>query len=119
MLGVSKYSSSTAALKKLEMIPLAEKRNINLAVHVKKSLEGRAPENIQQIYSNQLSKVVHRAAASRQLNYPKHKLQQYQNGSLYSSIKSWNSIPVNLRNTNITTFKKKLQTHITQQYLQI
>ena len=119
MLGVSKYSSSTAALKKLEMIPLAEKRNINLAVHVKKSLEGRAPENIQQIYSNQLSNVVHRAAASRQLNYPKHKLQQYQNGSLYSSIKSWNSIPVNLRNTNITTFKKKLQTHITQQYLQI
>ena len=118
MLGVSKFSSSTAALQKLEMIPLAQKRNINLAVHVKKSLEGRAPVNIQQIYSNQLSNVDHRAAANTQLNYPKHKLQQYEHGALYSSIKAWNSIPVDLRSNSIATFKKQLQTHITKQYLQ-
>lgn len=119
MLGVSKYTSSTEALKKLGMIPLAHKRKINLAVHVKKSLEGRAPENIQQMYKKHLSNAENRAATKTELNYPKHKLQQYQNGSLYTSIKAWNSLPVDLRNHNMTTFKKNLQTHMTKQYLKI
>ena len=117
MLGLKKHTSSTDALKKLELIPLAEKRKINLAVHVKKSLEGVAPANIQQIYQNQMSNVNNRAADRRDLNYPKHRLQQYQCGSLYSSIKTWNSVPVNIRNNNITTFKKNLQTYMTKQYL--
>ena len=37
MLGLDKSTSSTQALKKLEMIPLADKRKVNLAVHVKKN----------------------------------------------------------------------------------
>ena len=119
MLGLSKYTSSTEALKKLELIPLADKRKINLALHVKKSLEGRAPENIQELYNKQISNVSNRAAAKQDLNYPKHKLQQYQSGSFYSSIKTWNDVPVAQRNNNLNTFKKNLQSHMTKQYLGI
>ena len=117
MLGLNKYSSSTQALQKLELIPLADKRKINLVVHVKKSFEGRAPQNIQQLYKNQTSNVNNRSAKRGDLNYPPHKLQQYQNGSLYSSIKAWNSTPSDLRNNNLTSFKKNLQTYLTKQYL--
>ena len=119
MLGLSKYTSSTEALKKLELVPLADKRKINLALHVKKSLEGRSPDNIQQLYKNQTSNVSKRAADKQDLNIPKHKLQQYQCGSFYTSIKTWNAVPVALRNNNLTTFKKNLQSHMTKQYLGI
>ena len=67
MLGLNKYSSSTQALQKLELIPLADKRKINLVVHVKKSFEGRAPQNIQQLYKNQTSNV-NRSANRGDLN---------------------------------------------------
>ena len=117
MLGLNKYTSSTQALQKLELIPLADKRKINLVVHVKKSLEGKAPENIQMMYKNQRSLVDNRSAQRGDLNYPTHKLQQYQHGSLYSSIKAWNATPSDLRNNKLTIFKKNLQTHITNQYL--
>ena len=119
MLGLSKFTSSTEALKKLQLIPLAEKRKINLAVHVKNSLEGRAPENVQKLYQKQTSNMNNRAAETRTLNYPMHKLQQYQNGALYASIKVWNTIPVNLRNNPPTNFKKNLQSYMTKQYLGI
>ena len=78
MLGIGKYSSSTQALKKLELIPLSEKRKINTAVLIKKSLLGRAPENLQQLFQNQKSHQESRAAYRGDLNYPKHRLQQYQ-----------------------------------------
>ena len=117
MLGISKYSSSTEALKKLELMPLADKRKINLAVHVKKSLEGKAPENIKQQYSKQIGRKENRAAARGELNLPKHKLQQYEQGPLYSSIKVWNSIPTSLKSNNLTCFKKNLQKHLTNEYL--
>ena len=119
MLGLSKFTSSTQALKKLELIPLAEKRKINLAVHVKKSLEKRAPENIQNLYLRQLSNQESRASVRKDLNYPKHKLQQYQNGSFYSSIKAWNAVPSHLREKTQTCFKKNLQTYITKKYLEM
>ena len=117
MIGAKKQSSSTEALKKLQLIPLHEKRNINAAVHVKKALIGKAPENIQQMYANQLSKEETRAATRGDFNYPRHKLNQYQQGAFYTSLKTWNSIPVHLRNNSITTFKANLQAHLTEKYL--
>ena len=119
MLGISKYSSSTQALKKLELLPLAEKRNINVAVHVKKSLSGKAPHNIKQLYSNQLSHENNRAAARGDLNVPQHKLHQYQQGPLFNAIKTWNAIPAHLRSNDLTNFKRKLQHFKTKQYLEL
>lgn len=117
MLGVSKFSSSTEALKKLELLPLAEKRKINVAVQAKKALSGKAPANIQQLYMQQLSYESSRAAIRGDLVYPRHRLQQYQHGPLYTSIKVWNSIPLHVRDTNLDTFKSCLQKHLTKQYL--
>ena len=119
MLGLSKFSSSTQALKKLELMPLSEKRKINTAVQVKKSLSGQAPENLQQLYQNQMIRSDTRAAARGDLNYPKHKLQQYQQGPLYTSIKHWNAIPENLRDLNLTCFKRDLQKYMTTKYIEM
>ena len=119
MLGISKRSSSSQALKKLELLPLAEKRKINVAVHVKKSLTGKAPENIQQLYMKQISYEDSRAAIRGDLRYPKHKLAQYQQGPLYTSIKTWNSTPLHLRDNNLTNFKKEMQNDMTKQYLAV
>ena len=117
MIGAKKHSSSTEALKKQQLIPLDEKRKINSAVHVKKTLDGKSPENIQQMYNNQLSKENTRAASRRDFNYPKHKLTQYQQGSFYTSLKTWNSIPTHLRDNSITCFKPNLQAHLTKNFL--
>ena len=117
MLGMKKYDSSTTALKKLELLPLAEKRKISIAVHVKKSLIAKAPENIQQQFMNQLSFEDTRAAARGDLTYPKHRTQQYQHGPLYTAIKTWNTIPLYLRDNNLTSFKTQLQKQMTREYL--
>ena len=117
MTGESKYSSATQALKKLELIPLSEKRKINEAVLVKKSLAGKAPSNIQLMYNNQKSKKATRAAQRDTLNLPKHKLNQYQQGPFYSSLKTWNTIPYNLRENDLSHFKSRLQRHVTTEYL--
>ena len=119
MLGISKYSSSTQALKKLELLPLCEKRKINTAVLTKKSLSGQAPENLQQLFQNQMIRSDTRAAARGDLNYPKHRLQQYQQGPLYTSIKHWNAIPENLWDLNLTRFKKDLQKYMATQYIEM
>ena len=118
MIGAKKHSSSTQALKKLELLPLTEKRKINVAVHVKKALTGNVPHNIQQMYRKQLSNEDTRAAARGDFNYPKHRLQQYQQGPFYTSLKTWNSLPLYLRENNITTFKSHLQSKMTKQYLE-
>ena len=116
MLGISRYSSSKEALKKVELLPLEEKRNIHSAVQVKKAMEGKAPLETQNRYMNQ-----QRPANLRQgnLQLPTHKTQHYENGPLYSSLKIWNSVPLNLKNTNnITTFKENLQKYKLKQFLE-
>ena len=118
MLGASKYSSSTAALKELELIPLQQKREIHLAVHVKKALSGNSTENIHSLYLNQLNRNNSRAALRGDLTYPKHRLKQYSDGTFYSSIKIWNSIPLNLRENSLNNFKPELQKYLTQQFIE-
>ena len=119
MLGMKKYDSATTALKKLELLPLAEKRKISIAVHVKKSLVAKAPNNIQNLFMKQLSYEDTRAAVRGDLNYPKHRTQQYQHGPLYTAIKIWNQIPIDLRDNNLTTFKTQLQKQMTKEYITV
>ena len=118
MLGANKYSSSTAALKELELIPLQQKREIHLAVHVKKALSGNSTENIHSLYLNQLNRNNSRAALRGDLTYPKHRLKQYSDGTFYSSIKIWNSIPLNLRENSLNNFKPELQKYLTKQFIE-
>ena len=118
MLGKSKRSSASSALKTLELIPLEQKRQIHLAVHVKKTLVGNTTENIQKMYLNQLSRDNSRSAIRGDLTYPKHRSKQYSDGTFYTSLKIWNSIPLHLRDNNLNNFKTELQKHYTKQYLE-
>ena len=115
ILGVSKFSSSKEALKKLEMIPLEEKRNIHTAVHVKKTIEGNAPEAIQSRYRN-----LKRPAGLRpgNLQFPRHNTKQYEDGPLYSSLKIWNTTPQHIRNTELNQFKDNLQKYKLKTFLE-
>ena len=116
MLGAKKHSSATEALKKLELIPLDQKREIHLAVHVKKSLEGHTSDNIKNLYQSQVNNNITRAGTRGDLTYPKHKLEQYSKGPFYSSIKTWNSLPPNLRDNNLNNFKTELQKHFVKKF---
>ena len=114
ILGLSKYSSSKQALRKLELLPLQEKRNIHTAVFVKKTLENKGPKELIFKYNNS-----RRPEALRQgnLQLPTHKTQQYENGPFYASLKTWNSTPQNIKQTDINQFKDKLQKHRLAQFL--
>ena len=106
ILGISKYSSSKESLKKLELLPLEDKRNIHTAVFVKKCLEGQAPKALTSRY-NSFQRPVRLRQGNLQL--PTHRTQQYENGPLYSSLKIWNEVPQNLKQTNLTNFKNEFQ----------
>ena len=113
MLGVSKYSSSKEALKKLELLPLAQKRDIHTAVFVKKAIDEKLPNEIRLKYINQ-----HRPAHLRQGNFqiPRHRTKLYETGTYYTSIKIWNTLPHNIKESNMASFKHMLQKHKLQQY---
>ena len=117
MVGAKKYDSATTALKTLQLLPLEQKRQIHLAVHVKKALEGHTTENISTMYKNQQNTNSSRAATRGDLMYPKHRLELYSRGTFYSSIKIWNSLPQNLRNNNLNNFKIELQKHLVQNFI--
>ena len=106
ILGVNKFSSSRAALKKLELLPLTEKRDIHSAVFVKKALAERAPTEIQVKYNNQ-----QRPSALRQgrLQTPQHKTKLYETGAYYSSLQFWNTLSPEVQHTSPDQLKNKLQ----------
>ena len=115
ILGISKYSSSKAALKKLELLPLDEKRNIHTAVHVKKMIEGKGPTELRCRYQKQ-----QRPEGLRKgnLQLPTHKTTLYETGPFYSSLKIWNSTPTNIQKTDIKQFKDTLQKHRLNKFLE-
>ena len=115
MLGLKKRSSATEALKKLELLPLTEKRNIHAAVHVKKALECKAPENISFQYHNLVRNPDLRPG---NLQIPTHKSEQYKKGPLYSSIKIWNSVPMEIKNLTLENFKTQYQKYKLKTFLE-
>lgn len=116
ILGRRKRSSATDALKTLKFLPLKDKRKVHEAVYVHKALQGKLPSEITTHYTEQLSKHNLRSSTRRTLNLPAHRTQQYQNGPMYRTVKSWNSTPTELRKEITTnTFKKKFQTHLLDQ----
>ena len=104
--------SSDEALKKANLLTLDDKRKVHDAVYVHKALSGKLPEKINQKYQKQQSLKPHRSAERQMLNIPKHKLENYKHSPLYRTITAWNTTPIEIRNTETTTFKKNLQAHI-------
>ena len=113
ILGKSKYSSATEALKTLKFLPLKQKRKVHEAVYVHKALNEKLPRETTQQYRDYEPKTNLRSSKTHRLNIPKHSTEQYKRGPLYRTLKTWNSVPEELR-TDLTTpnFKKKYQEHL-------
>ena len=116
ILGRSKYTSATDALTTLNFLPLKEKRKIHEAVYTHKALSSKLPDEAISHYTSLESRKNLRSSKNRTLNIPKHTTDQYQRGPLFRTVKTWNSVPTELRSDDITTttFKKKYQSHLTQ-----
>ena len=114
MLGINRKESSEQALKTANMLNLDQKRKIHEAVYIHKGLAGKLPVAICREYENHLSLKNNRSSDRRTLTIPNHKTQQYENSPLYRTIKTWNSVPLNIRatDTETTTFKQTYQRHL-------
>lgn len=117
ILGKSKHSSATEALKTLNFLPLKEKRKIHEAVYVHKALNEKLPKEIVQQYKS-CEPIKHlRSSKFHTLNIPKHNTEHYKRGPLYRTLKTWNSVPEKLRSDiTTTTFKKNYQSYLIKQY---
>ena len=117
MIGMSKRDSSREALEKAHLLPLEEKRKIHEGVYAKKALCGKLPTAICRQYKQQQSTMNNRSTSRQTLKIPKHKTEHYKNSPFYRTVTTWNSIPQDIKDTEIsTTFKKKYQAHITSTY---
>ena len=114
ILGLRKRSSSTEALKRLELLPLEEKRNIHAAVYVKKALEGIGSTETINKYNKLKGPADLRPGT---LQIPKHRTAQYEKSPFYFSIKVWNSTPNHIKNSKVETFKNNLQKHKVENFI--
>ena len=112
MMGMKKDEPSEEALKKANLLPLEEKRNIHEAVYIHKGLNGKLPKTITKQYQEQLSLKQNRSAERRILIIPKHKTEHFKSSPLYRTVKTWNAIPPQIKEAEISTFKQKYQTYI-------
>ena len=112
MLGLKRRESSELALKTANLLSLNEKRKIHEAVYIQKGLTGKLPTAISEEYSEHLSLKNNRSAERRTLTIPMHNTHQYENSPLYRTIKTWNSIPQEIRDTETSTFKQTYQRHL-------
>lgn len=109
MLGLKRRESSELALKSANLLSLHEKRKIHEAVYIQKGLTGKLPTAINEEYKQHLSLKNNRSADRRILTIPQHKTQQYENSPLYRTIKTWNSIPQDIKDAETSTFKLTYQ----------
>ena len=113
MLGRKKQDSATEALKTANLLPLEEKRRIHEAVYAHKALKGNLPTAICRQYQQQQSQMNNRSTARQVLTIPIHRTELYKKSPLYRTIKTWNSIPDDIKHTETTTsFRKKFQSHL-------
>ena len=112
MLGLKRRESSEQALKTANLLSLNEKRKIHEAVYIHKGLAGKLPTAISDEYKQYYSLKNNRSADRKILRIPKHKTQQYENSPLYRTIKTWNSIPQDIKDAETTSFKQTYQRHL-------
>ena len=112
MLGMKIRDSTDEALTKANLLSLEDKRKVHDAVYVHKALTGKLPTTINHQYQQHQSLKNFRSAEKQTLTIPKHNTEHYKNSPLYRSITAWNSTPLELRKTETSTFKKKLQAHM-------
>ena len=114
ILNKKKSDSATEALKTLKYLDLEEKRKIHEAVFTHKILEGNMPKNLTEEYKKLQPRLNHRSADKSILNIPVHKTSRFKSSVLYRTVKTWNEINIDIKKKDTSTFKKTLQSHITE-----
>ena len=114
MLGLKRQDSSEQALRTANLLPLNQKRKIHEAVYIQKGLAGKLPAAVSREYKQHFSLKNNRSADKKILTIPKHRTQNYENCPLYRTIKTWNTIPQDIKDKDVetTTFKRAYQRHL-------
>ena len=113
--GNRKHDSATNSLNTLDLLNLAQRREIHESVFAHKALLDKCSANINQLYKSHISTANTRQAAAKILTIPSHKTAKFESSPLYRTIKSWNSCPSTLPFDNIKAHKNGLQTLFIQQ----
>ena len=115
ILGRSKFSSSTDALKQLHILPIHVRAEFKLLVLVFKCLHNLAPDYLSNLIQRRKCHYSTRSSTSGcQLQVPFTKSSTFRDRSFsVAGPKLWNSLPENVRNcSSIDSFKSKLKTHL-------
>jgi hypothetical protein len=115
LLGMKRLDSSEEALKTANLLPLKDKRMIHEAVFAKKALTGKLPIAITEKYQKYESLKNNRSLERKTLTVPKHKTENFKNSPIYRTIKTWNSVPQNIKHTELDTFKTNYQKYLHQE----
>ena len=112
ILGMKKSDSATTALKKLKFLNLSQRRRVHETVFTHKSLIHKHPDNINDAYEQQLSKVNTRSAANMKLTIPKHRTSKYERSPFYRTITAWNAVPSTIPTGHVIKHKTMYQHHL-------
>ena len=115
ILGRSKFSSSTDALKQLHILPIHVRAEFKLLVLVFKCLHNLAPDYLSNLIQRRKCHYSTRSSTSGcLLHVPFTKASTFRDRSFsVAGPKLWNSLPENVRDcSSIDSFKSKLKTHL-------
>ena len=114
IVGVSKYSSSTEALKELHILPIHVRAEYKLLVIVYKCVHGLAPAYLSDILTEKDSRRVTRSGSQHLLEVPWTRAKTFADRSLsVAGPVLWNKLPEYIKQTDsLVTFKKLLKTFL-------
>ena len=114
VLGKSKYSSSTEALKHLHMLPVHVRCEFKLLVMVYKCLHGIAPTYLAELLHKHASAYCTRRSRQNLLDVPFTRKKTFADRSFsVAGPKLWNDLPENITSIDsLATFKKALKTYL-------
>ena len=123
----SKYSSATAALEKLGMVPLVEKRKMHQVVMAHKLINGKGPHGLRRKFGkvkpttsvNQEGNVSSRLRSRSRMHIPptQHSSARFERSTVHRMSKAWNSVSIDNRKIeDQSKFKAAIQRELTCAY---
>ena len=113
-IGKSKFSSATAALKELHILPIAVRCEFKILVMVYKSLHGLAPVYLANLLNRRSFACTTRSSGQNMLLVFFTKRKTFADRSFsVAGPKLWNNLPTHVKNSeSLDSFKKTLKTYL-------
>ena len=120
LLGLKKKDSPTEALLRLNMMPLEHKRTVHLGVMVHKLHNHTGPKQMVDNYRSLMERAHRyptRSSTRGDMTSLQHNSSRFERSTLQRAIRTWNAIPLDIRNIDSTaTFKRNFQAHLLASY---